>query len=303
MIVQIYEIQTHQEAEKCIKLGVNHIGSVLLSEEEWKQPAIKDVIHATNGTQAKNSLIPLFNTKEILYEVIEYYQPHFLHFCEGLTDDLGNRIELASIIQLQFDLKEKFPEIELIRSIPIPQNGKVPANYPTLEIAQELEAVSDWFLIDTWLGKEPVDGFIGITGISTDRELSKKLVLQSNIPVILAGGLGPDNVFDAILEVVPAGVDSCTRTNRIEAEGKPVRFEKDFSNVEKFMNEVRKGENNLNQKKNTLLKKLEEKKEQLKDRELALPAHSIRPHQLQIIEELEEEVADLEREIKPFSKI
>ncbi len=303
MITQIYEIQTQQEAEKCIELGIDHIGSVLLSEEEWKHPTIKDVIHATNGTQTKNSLIPLFNTKEILYEVIDYYQPHFLHFCEGLTDDLGNRIELNPIIQLQSDLKEKFPEIKLIRSIPIPQNGQVPADYPTFEMAREIEEVSDWFLIDTWLGKEPVDGFIGITGITADRELSKQLVIESEIPVILAGGLGPDNVFDAILEVIPNGVDSCTHTNRIDADGKPLRFEKDFAKVEKFMNEVRKAENKLNQKKNKLLKKLEEKKEQLKDRELALPAHSIRPHQIQIIEELEEKVADLEREIKAFSRI
>ena len=32
MITQIYEIQTPQEAEKCIELGVDQIGSVLLSQ-------------------------------------------------------------------------------------------------------------------------------------------------------------------------------------------------------------------------------------------------------------------------------
>ncbi len=38
MIVQVYEIQTPHEAEKCIDLGVDHLGSVVLSEEEWRQP-------------------------------------------------------------------------------------------------------------------------------------------------------------------------------------------------------------------------------------------------------------------------
>ena len=43
------------------------------------------------------------------------------------------------------------------------------------------------------------------------------------------------------------------------------------------------------------IKALEEK---LKDREDALPAHSIRPHQLQIIEELEEAIVEKRKELE-----
>ncbi|SPD75265.1 hypothetical protein PITCH_A500008 [uncultured Desulfobacterium sp.] len=42
MIVQIYEIQTPSEALKCIEMGVDHIGSVLLSGAEWQVPSIKE---------------------------------------------------------------------------------------------------------------------------------------------------------------------------------------------------------------------------------------------------------------------
>jgi hypothetical protein len=48
-------------------------------------------------------------------------------------------------------------------------------------------------------------------------------------------------------------------------------------------------------KREQLLKEIEELKEKLRDREAALPAHSVRPHQLQEIEELEERIAELEK--------
>jgi len=46
--------------------------------------------------------------------------------------------------------------------------------------------------------------------------------------------------------------------------------------------------------KKELLEKIQNLKEKLRDREAALPPHSMRPHQIQEIEELEEEIAALE---------
>ena len=48
-------------------------------------------------------------------------------------------------------------------------------------------------------------------------------------------------------------------------------------------------------KREQLLKEIEEMKAKLRDREAALPAHSVRPHQVQEIEELEEQIAGLEK--------
>ncbi len=243
MQVQIYEIQAPFEAQKCIELGVDTIGSVLMSKEEWRIPSLKDVFRSTGGTSVKNSLIPLFQDADTLYKALDYYQPDIIHFCESLTDERGCQIDLNSHIQSQSHIKQKFPEISIMRSIPIPQNGDS-AEFPTLNIARSFEPVSDLFLTDTWLGKEPVEGYIGITGKTVDGGMAKKLVLQSEIPVILAGGLSPENVYDALLETMAAGADSCTQTNWVDGNGNPIRFKKDFHKVKKFVKEVKRSASN-----------------------------------------------------------
>ena len=53
MIFQIYEIQTPEEAEKCIQLGVHHLGSVLLSDGEWRNPVLKEVSRLCRGAPTR----------------------------------------------------------------------------------------------------------------------------------------------------------------------------------------------------------------------------------------------------------
>ena len=251
MLVQIYEIQTPQEAEKCIELGVDRIGSVMLSQDRWRVPSLKEVIRLSEGTGTKNSLIPLFQDSGTLFKALDYYRPHYVHFCNSLSDTSGREIELDGFIRLQSVLKERFPEIAIMRSIPIPRAG-ASSPFPTLKIARSLEAVSDVFLTDTFLGKEPVKGFIGITGKTADWEIARELVLQSDIPVILAGGLSPENVYGAIMNILPVGADSCTQTNRVDGRERPIRFKKDFHKVEKFVKEVRRAREEMAQWKEAL---------------------------------------------------
>ena len=53
-----------------------------------------------------------------------------------------------------------------------------------------------------------------------------------DIPVVLAGGLSPQNVSEAIIKVKPWGVDSLTHTNKLLDDGK---FIKDFDKVSQFV--------------------------------------------------------------------
>jgi phosphoribosylanthranilate isomerase len=302
MIIQIYEIQSPHEAEKCIELGVDHIGSVVLSLDKWRIPLLKETVRLSEGTNVKSSLIPLFHDRDMTYRILDYYRPNYIHFCDTLTDLDGRPADLEKFIKFQSGLKEKFPEVGIIRSIPIPKKGVAP-DFLFLEIAKALQTSSDIFLTDTWLGKEPVEGYIGITGETLDWEMAHSLVRQSGIPVILAGGLSPDNVYDSIMEVLPSGADSCTQTNMVVDEGDPIRFQKDFQRVEKFVKEVRRAEGKLYEEKERLTKKLEGLKADLKDREDALPAHSVRPHQIMVIEAIEDEIQLVEENLARYKAV
>jgi phosphoribosylanthranilate isomerase len=302
MLAQIYEIQSPEEAERCIALGVDRIGSVLLSASDWKKPEIREVTSLTNGTRAKNNLIPLFGDWHGLCMAMDYYRPHFVHFCESLTDPEGRHVDLSPFVTLQEKFKRTFPEIGIVRSIPVPPAGVAP-DFPCLDLVRSLEDVSDFLLIDTWLGTEPVEGFVGITGQLADPDRAKAVVFQSKTPVLLAGGLSPENVFDIVSGVLPAGADSCTHTNLVDVSGKPIRFRKDFAKVEKFVKEIRRAEAALPSKRAALQRQLRKLAEELQLRVAALPAHSIRPHQLLAIEDLEEEITLTEKQLCQIDRV
>ena len=249
LIVQIYEVQHPSEAEALIALGVDHIGSVIVSQEAWKLQSIRDTINMIDGSGAQSSLIPLFSNLDTILSTLDYYKPDIVHFCEDITLKNGGWETCEELILLQENVKKRFPEIKIMRSIPISQSG-MNDNVATIELARLFEPVSDYFLTDTLLIKEsgsslnnqPVKGFVGITGQTCDWDIAAKLVESSRIPVILAGGISPDNVFDGIMHVRPAGVDSCTRTNAVDSEGCLIRFKKDFGKVKRFVDETRRAE-------------------------------------------------------------
>jgi phosphoribosylanthranilate isomerase len=240
------------EAEALIGLDVDHIGSVVVSEERWKLPQLKDTIKTIRSTAAKSSLIPLYNRPESVLRTLDYYQPDIVHFCEALSDSNNIWDFCDRLVHLQAFVRKHFPEIKIMRSIPIAQT-RATDRIPTIELAQRFEQESDFFLTDTILmnssgtdiDHQPVQGFVGITGEICNWETARKLVENANIPVILAGGISPQNVTDGIRQVRPAGVDSCTRTNVLDKSGKPIRFKKDLVKVETLVEQVRAAEKSL----------------------------------------------------------
>jgi phosphoribosylanthranilate isomerase len=83
----------------------------------------------------------------------------------------------------------------------------------SVDRARGLAAVCDVLLLDT---RHASTGVVGASGQVHDWSLSARIVREVDVPVVLAGGLGPDNVTAAIERVAPWGVDSETRTSRAD---------------------------------------------------------------------------------------
>ncbi|MEW6673312.1 MAG: hypothetical protein AB1427_16545 [Thermodesulfobacteriota bacterium] len=249
LLIQIYEVQTPAEAENMLSLGVDHIGSVILSQTDWKVEAIRTAIRVVQTANARSSLIPLFSDRDVILRLLDYYHPDIIHFCEDIAGRAHQPEFIDDLLKIQERVKESFSEIRIMRSIPIVQAGSRRI-VPTLQLARLFQPVSDFFLTDTYLSQtsgalsaeQPVDGFIGITGKPCDWCIAAELAANSSIPVILGGGLSAQNVYAGIRQVRPAGVDSCTETNARNPKGSFIRFKKDPQRVKQFIEEVRRAE-------------------------------------------------------------
>jgi len=254
-LIQIYEIQDPHEAEALIGLGVDHIGSVLTDPDRWKNPVVREVVRLVRQSAAKSSLIPLLPKADDCLRALDYYEPDYCHFCELIPlsrAEEGRREALCgSLIAIQKRVRKEFPPIGIIRSIPVPEPGiekTEPVRETILEIARQLAPYSDIFMTDTLRGagetqaSQPVAGYVGITGAICDWELAAALIEAATIPVILAGGIGPENAFAAVTRLRPAGIDSCTGTNARDDRGNAVRFRKDLEAVRRLIAEVTRAE-------------------------------------------------------------
>lgn len=203
MLVQIFEVQTPEEAAALVRLGVDHIG-VLVGDgsfpRELSIAQTKPIFAAVpvGHTRVALSLSP---TLEEVARVVEETKPDIVQV-QAEIEDFSVTMTRA--------LKLRFPEVSIMRAIPVIDEASI-------ETAASYRGVADFLLLDSYdLGKRQ----FGALGRTHDWSLSRRIVDEVGIPVILAGGLGPENVAAAISAVRPAGVDSKTRTDRLDRSGK-----------------------------------------------------------------------------------
>lgn len=196
ILVQIYEVTSPEEAGALARIGVNHIG-VLVGKgkfpREQSHVAARQIFAAV-APPAKKLALSLADQFEEIAEVVTETHPDILH--------LGTRPDALPPAQVS-ELKAMFPNLKIMRTIPVRDHNDV-------AIARAYEGIADFLLLDTWKSGEPE---IGACGLVHDWAISRRIVSEVNIPVILAGGIGPENAAEAIRVVKPAGVDSKTKTD------------------------------------------------------------------------------------------
>ncbi|MFF4371270.1 phosphoribosylanthranilate isomerase [Streptomyces sp. NPDC001594] len=123
-------------------------------------------------------------------------------------------------------LKDIRPDLYVLKSLVVKEDNAE----ELLQFVDEVAEFVDMFITDTF---NPATGAKGATGLTHDWNVSAELVRRSPKPLMMAGGLSPENVADAIRFVKPAAVDAHSLL-----EGDDRR--KDRAKVAKFVAESRK---------------------------------------------------------------
>lgn len=213
MLVQIYEISSPEEATALGDLSVDHLG-VLVGDGSFPRELPIDrarLIFSAIPPTSKSSALVLSSDVRLIEYVISELKPSILHL--GASTDL---LTPSTVL----DLKKQYSTLTVMRSIPVIGDESV-------SVAKSYDGIADMLLLDS---HKPGDKQIGALGVTHSWEIDRKIVESVRIPVIIAGGLGPDNVLDAIRVVQPAGVDSKTKTDKDDGS-----HTKDLQKISRFV--------------------------------------------------------------------
>ncbi|MBL1214970.1 MAG: phosphoribosylanthranilate isomerase [Ignavibacteriae bacterium] len=188
--IQIAGVIDKEEAELLINCGAEYLGFPLrlpVNKEDHTEEEAAEII-AGIGQRAVPILITYLNEHKKIIE-----------FAAKLNVKCVQLHGTVSPVEVEH-LKKEAPEISVIKSLIVRKDNLEELKEETIL----LEPFADAFITDTF---DPQTGAEGATGKTHNWEISREIVNTAKRPVILAGGLNPSNVKDAILKVKPAGVD------------------------------------------------------------------------------------------------
>jgi phosphoribosylanthranilate isomerase len=222
MLIQIYAFTDTKTAVKAVEMGVNHVGFVAgkydVVPAELTFNEARGIVTALPPQATAVALTMAEDVDEIM-RMVDAVQPNIVHISSDV--DLVN-------VEMMRELHERVAgQARLMKAIPVENEGSI-------AVAKAYAAVSDVLLLDTKHADFPG---VGATGLTHDWSVSRRIVETAGIPVIMAGGLTPQNVGAAMREIKPWAVDSNTSTNR---EGSNV--EKDLTRIRAFVDAVHAAE-------------------------------------------------------------
>jgi phosphoribosylanthranilate isomerase len=217
MLTQIYEVSAPSDADAISGFGVDHIGVLVGTGTVCpRELSARDAAPILAAVRSTSRTVALFLSADpvLIEHMARELEPAILHL--GASTTLLQPAQVAG-------LRKVLPDMLFMRSVPV-------TGPESLAIARSYDGVVDFLLLDS---HREGDVQIGALGITHDWSISRSIVDGVRTPVILAGGLGPDNVAKAIEAVRPAGVDSKTRTDRGDSHSKDLIKVAAFNSIAK----------------------------------------------------------------------
>ncbi|MDD1746086.1 MAG: phosphoribosylanthranilate isomerase [Candidatus Methanoperedens sp.] len=212
MKIKICGIKTEHDLAAAINSGADAVG--FITDVPVDSPRKITLAEASRLI----SKVPLFVTTVLVIMPENAHQAvRMIQAARPVAVQIHNALPLSELVKI------KETGVKLIKTIQVCRDSRADM---LIKQIKQFSGVADAILLDTAL-----DGKTGGTGVPHNWEVSSKVVLNAGIPVILAGGLKPENVGDAVKCVRPYAVDTASG---VETDGK-----KDQKKVMDFINNVR----------------------------------------------------------------
>ncbi|RAO98813.1 phosphoribosylanthranilate isomerase [Petrotoga sp. 9PW.55.5.1] len=203
--VKVCGITNREDALKISKMGVDAIGFILSSKSQRmvSLSKVSEIVKILPPFLSRVAVV-VDPTIEQLNEIENSKFFDYIQFHGSESIDLIKRSKLKTIKAIKIE------------------------NEQSLKAISTYEEDVDYFLFDTKVGEK-----VGGTGKTFDWGFLKQINLQK--PFILAGGIGPNNVIEAIKEVKPDAIDLNSKV-----EEKPGK--KDIKLIKEVLSKIKREE-------------------------------------------------------------
>ena len=206
--IQMAGIRNKEDALMCVEMGVDIIGLLVgqmhTSDDFLTKEAAK-VIKDALPKDIKTTLITHLESGDKIIEIAKFIDVDYIQLHSHLDEAEVEKIHNA------------LPDKKLLRLIHIDTDGKL------LNDISKMKYVDFYFTDSINLKTNQFGG----TGLKHNLETDRRLVETLGKPVFIAGGLNPDNVYEAVKYCHPYGVDvntGCRASNGLRDKEKTKAF-------------------------------------------------------------------------------
>lgn len=185
------------ETKALIEMGTTHVAWDVRPQDREQMVLAAQIADLVREAGRISTLLIHSRKRKVLATIARMVRPDFL-----LLSSDRNDAEMSLLSE------EIAPATRLMMSVPVRVNGSS-AILPSLERAVEYARYAGALTVDTCVDPSAANVF-GCTGRTNDWLICAEIVRSVSIPVVLAGGLTPSNVGQAIRTVRPEIVDACT---------------------------------------------------------------------------------------------